>query len=158
MFDVIPVTSSIQVDCGPTCLKMLLAYYDIDVPLEDLIAECNTRVIGCSGADLMRVARAHGMDDVKAFRMDAAELVRQDRPAIIWWKYQHWCVFCGQNDAGQVVIVNPDRGMYPLDKESFSCMYTGVAIFNGDPEDLPESEEATAADYEQALSNLGVSL
>ena len=49
MFDVTPVTSRREVDCGPTCLKMLLAYYGIDVPLEQLIVECGENVWGCTG-------------------------------------------------------------------------------------------------------------
>ena len=90
MYDVIPVTSPKNYDCGATCLKMLLAYYGIDIPLEDLIRECNTRMIGCSGGDLLRVGRAHGLKDMKAYSMDAEELIRHDRPGIIWWKYGHW--------------------------------------------------------------------
>ena len=67
MFDVIPVTSVKPTDCGATCLKMLLAYYGTDVDLDKLIRECNTRLIGCSAGDLLRVGRAHGLADMKAF-------------------------------------------------------------------------------------------
>ena len=134
MYDVIPVTSPKNYDCGATCLKMLLAYYGIDVSLEDLIRECNTRMIGCSGGDLLRVGRAHGLEDMKAFRMDAVELIHQDRPAIIWWKYSHWCVFCGQDEAGKIVICNPDRGRYRMPASIFDAFYTGVSIWNGEPE------------------------
>lgn len=157
MFDVTPVTSPKQLDCGATCMKMLLSYYGTDVPLNTLIRECNTRVIGCSGKDLMQAGRKHGLD-MMAFQMDAEELIRQDRPAIIHWKHTHWCIFCGMNDKGEVVICNPDRGRYPLDAGTFASFYTGVALFNGDPEDLPEpvSDEATAADYTEALEMLGV--
>lgn len=135
MYDVIPVTSKNQVDCGATCMKMLLAYYGEEVSLEDLIVECNTRLIGCSAADLMRVGKAHGLD-MMAYQMDAAELVRQDRPAIVWWKYNHWVVCCGMDDAGNVVICNPDRGRYRMSEGTFASFYTGVALFNGEPHDV----------------------
>jgi len=135
MYDVTPVTSRKQVDCGPTCMKMLLSYYKQEVDLNTLIRECNTRLVGCSGKDLMRVGKAHGLD-MKCFQMDALELMKQDRPAIIWWKYCHWCVFCGLDESGQVVICNPDRGRYRMSQGNFASMYTGVALFNGEPHDL----------------------
>ena len=157
MYDVTLVTSKTEVDCGPACLKMLLGYYDTDVSLDELIEECHARIGGCSGKDMLRVGRAHGLD-MTAFRMDAEELIRQDRPGIVWWTYNHWVVFCGQEDNGNVVIANPGRGRYGIDAESFSKLYVGVCLFNGTPETLPEQENATAADYENALGMMGVSL
>ncbi len=137
MYDVTPVVSPYKYDCGATCLKMLLAYYGTEVDLDVLNEECNTRLIGCSGADLLRVGRLHGLTDISAFQMDAEEMIRQDRPAIIWWKYQHWCVFCGLGADGSVWIVNPDKGRFRLSRENVESMYTGVAIFNGNPTELP---------------------
>ena len=37
MFDILPVTTDHMAACGPACLKMLLAYYGIEVPLDQLI-------------------------------------------------------------------------------------------------------------------------
>ena len=132
MFDVTPVTSARTTDCGQTCLKMLLDYYGHDVSLDTLIAECGESVAGVSGAVLMRVGRQHGLDPT-AWQMSADELILQDRPAIIHWRYTHWCVFCGQNDNGDPVICNPDRGRYRIPKSDFARLYTGVALFNGTP-------------------------
>lgn len=157
MYDVTLVTSKTEMDCGPACMKMLLGYYGTDVPLDDLIEESGCRISGCTGKDLLRVGKAHGMD-MKAYRMDADELIRQDRPGIVWWMYSHWIVMCGQDDNGNVVIANPGRGRFGIDAESFGKLYTGVCMFNGEPETLPEEENATAQDYEEALGQLGVSL
>ena len=139
MYDVIPVTSKKPTDCGATSLKMLLAWYGLDVSLEELIAACRTRIVGCSAADLLRVGKSRGLD-MKAYQMSADELIRQDRPAIIWWRYNHWCVMCGRDDQGRVVICNPDRGRYGIDQGSFAALYSGAALFNGEPEPLPEAE------------------
>lgn len=136
MYDVTPVTSPRQTDCGATCLKMLLDYYGQDVPLDQLIEECNTRLIGCTAKDVIRVGKAHDLD-MMAFQMDAVELMRQDRPAVIWWMYNHFVVFCGLDDDGKVVICNPDRGRYRVSPGTFRSFYTRVALFNGDPQDLP---------------------
>ena len=141
MFDVLPATSPNPTDCGATCMKMLLAYYGEDVPLENLIKECNTRIIGCTGKDLMRVGRAHGLDK-HAYKMDPEELVRQDRASIIWWTYSHFVVLCGQDDEGKVVICNPDIGRYRMSFATFASFFTENCCFNGEPHDLPESEGA----------------
>lgn len=137
MFDVIPVTSPKPTDCGATCLKMLLTYYSTEVELNDLIRECNTGIAGCTGKDLTRVGKAHGMD-MKAYKMDAEEVIRQDRPMIVWWKYNHYVVFCGQDDNGKVVICNPDRGRYRMSAGTFKSFYTEICFSNGEPHDLPE--------------------
>ena len=137
MYDVIPVTTKHSTACGPACLKMLLAYYGVNVDLDTLIDECGVRVNGCTGADLLRVGRAHGLD-MTAWRMGANELIQQYRPAIVWWKYAHWVVFCGLNEQGEAVICNPSIGRFPIDTESFSKFYTGVSLWNGTPQSLNE--------------------
>ena len=104
------------------------------------IAACRTRIVGCSAADLLRVGKSYRLD-MKAFSMSAGELIRQDRPAIIWWRYNHWCVMCGRDDQDRVVICNPDRGRYGIDQGSFAALYSGAALFNGEPETLPEISE-----------------
>lgn len=138
MFDVIPVTSPLPTDCGPTCLKMLLSYYGTEVDLDQLIEECRTRFVGCSAADIKRAGNAHGLD-VRVYKMDVDETIRQDRPSIVWWKFNHWVVCCGQDNDGNVVICNPDRGRYRMSQGLFKAFYSGVAIYNGDPKDLPEA-------------------
>ena len=138
MYDVKPVISGNPVDCGPTCLKMLLAYYGHDVELDTLIRECNTRFIGCTAADIRRAARLHGLDNIKVYKMDAAEAARQDRPSIVLWKYNHFCVCCGMDDDGKVIICNPDLGRYRMSEETFTSMYSGIALFNGNPQDATD--------------------
>lgn len=143
MYDVKPITSPKPLDCGPTCLEMLLAYYGTDVPLETLTEECGLTLAGSTAADLMRVGRLHGLD-MQCFSIDAGELVRQDRPAIVNWRNNHWVVFAGADGDGRVWVCNPDRGRFRMDEETFASMATGldshpgqvVAIFNGDPADL----------------------
>lgn len=154
MFDVEPITSPKHLDCGPTCLKMLLSYYGVDVGLDQLIEECGLTVAGCTGADLLRVGRDHGLD-MQCWSMDAAELVRQDRPAICSWKYNHWVVFCGRDEDGRVVICNPDRGRYSLSEGTFKSLFSGLdshpgqgaAITNGTPEWLGVESNIAEGEY-----------
>lgn len=139
MYDVTPITSDRQTDCGATCLKMLLNFYEIDVDLDQLITECHTGIIGCSAKDVIKAGRLHGLD-MHAYQTDIDGILYADRPAIVWWKRRHFCVFCGMDEGGNIVICNPDRGRYRMSKSLFSAWYSGVAIFNGVPEDV-EGEE-----------------
>lgn len=140
-------------DCGPTCLKMMLDYYGIEVPLEQLIEECHITITGCTGRDLLRAGRLHGLD-MQTFSIDADELVRQDRPAIVNWKYNHWVVFAGRDGDGRVAICNPDLGMYRMSEETFASFFTGldshpgqgVAITNGEPQWLGVSDNVAAGE------------
>ena len=141
MFDVKPITSPKPTDCGATCMKMLLEYYGQDVPLETLVKECNTRIIGCTGKDLLDVGRKHGLD-MKAYKMDLEGLLTSDRPAIIWWQYVHWVMYCGLDENGKVVICNPDKGRYRMSQQTFACFFTDVVLTNGEPADLPTGGEA----------------
>ena len=141
MYDVIPVTTTHYTACGPACLKMILGYYGIDVPLDTLTEECGVKVNGCSAADLLRVGRAHGLDDFGSWQEMPADVLKQDRPAIIWWQYTHFIVFCGTDEAGDVWICNPSQGRYRIDAGTFAAKCSGlqagtcVALCNGRPED-----------------------
>ena len=143
MYDVKPVTSKGELDCGPACLKMLLDWYGIDVPLDQLTEECGVKLDGCSAADLLRVGRAHGLD-MTAWRMDADEVARQDRPSIVWWRYQHFCVCCGSADDGRVAICNPSRGRYRMGADTFASLYSGVVLFAGEPADRGAEDNVDA--------------
>lgn len=157
MFDVTPVTSRREVDCGPTCLKMLLAYYGIGVPLDQLIAECGENVWGCTAKDLMVAGGLHGLG-MTAYHVDADELLGLDRPSIIWWRRNHWCVLCGVRDDGRVEICQPDRGKFSVSKGSFESLYAGVAIFNGEPHDNGEPEPVTVSDLADAMADISVTV
>lgn len=140
MYDVTPITTAHETACGPACLKMLMDYYGHVVPLDDLIRECSVKVIGVTMKDLKRVGNAHGMDMV-AFKTDADDVLKLDRPAIIHWRYTHWVVFCGLNDEGDPVICNPASGRYSIPVDYFNVYFTDYMLTNGIPEEPVEPEE-----------------
>ena len=138
IYDVKPVTSRHSTACGPVSLKMLLDYYGEEVDLDTLIDECNARLIGCTAKDLIRVGKGHGLAEMMAIKCDAEDVLKQDRPGIVWWRYQHYIVFCGCDEDGQVVVCDPARGRYRMSAGFFASCYAGIELTNGSPEDLPE--------------------
>lgn len=142
MFDIEPVTTNHHTACGPACLKMLLAFYGIEVDLDTLISECGVRVNGCTANDLLRVGRAHGLEDFGAWSENPEDVLKQDRPAILWWTYGHFVVYAGLNDDGEPVLCNPSRGRYAIDRGTFAVKCAGqtpgtvVALCVGRPEDM----------------------
>lgn len=146
MFDVKPITSERATDCGATCLKMLLDYYGIEADINQLIIDCNTRLIGCTATDVMKAGKLHSLD-MKAYKTDVDGILNVDRPAIIWWKKKHFCIFCGIDDEGRIVICNPDRGRYRMSKSLFRSWYSSVALFNGIPEDIEGQEIIDVYDH-----------
>lgn len=139
MYDITPITSEHPTDCGATCLKMLLSYYGVDVPLDQLIEECHTGIVGCTAADVLRAGRLHGVE-MHAYKTDLDGILKVDRPAIIWWKRKHFCVLCGIDENGNIVIINPDRGKYRMSKSLFNAWYSGIAVFVGEPTDIDTGE------------------
>jgi len=140
MFDVKPTTSKKAADCGACCMVSLLGYYGEEVTLDDMVKECHVSLGGSSAKDLMVVGRNHGLD-MKAWKMSAEDAIRNDRPTICWWKYNHWVILCGLDDDGKVVICNSSRGRYAMSQSLFKAFYSGIALSNGIPEDLPDDAE-----------------
>ena len=144
MFGVNVVVSPQKTDCGPTCLNMLLSYYGIASDVNALSKECGISVSGVTMAALKRAGEARGLD-MRAYDMDAEYLASRDRPAIIWWRYKHFCIFDGLDESGKVVFINPDSGRMRLGLESFSRLYAGKALFAGEPQELIAIDPLDAA-------------
>lgn len=150
MYDVKSVTSERPTDCGPTCLKMLLSYYGTEIDLLQLIEECGVGLTGCTGMDLKKVAKLHGMD-LRGFECTGADIeddvIFADRPSICWWRYNHFIICCGADENGRVVICDPDRGRYRMSRALFRSWFSGIAFFNGKPEDINEDHAAMLETY-----------
>lgn len=142
MFGIKPITSKISWDCGATCLQMLLSYYGHDVDLKQLTEECHTKpIIGCTGADINRAGRLHGLD-MTSYKHDLDDVIKSDRPMICHWCNMHYVIYDGLDDAGNVVVIDPDVGMLHMSKELFNFYFTKFVFVNGKfPEDDEDEEE-----------------
>lgn len=134
MYDVTPITGKRLVDCGPTCLAMLLNYYGLPYDQDQLIEECGCTMTGCKAETMLKVGRDHGMD-MKCYKTDVTDVLNADRPSIIWWHYDHFVICCGTDEDGSVVICNPASGRYHISRGSFAVFYSGIAMTNGEMND-----------------------
>lgn len=159
MFGIDLITTKHETACGPACLKMLLDFYGIDVDLDTLIEECGVTVNGCTAADLKRVAITHGLTDTSLWQEPPSEVLTQDRPGIVWWRYNHFVVYGGLNDKGEPVLFNPMRGQYAIDAGTFEVLASGlqagtcVVLTNGKPLDVIYRAEKNISAGELFASN-----
>ena len=136
MFEMEFVSQRRETCCGPASLKMLLSYYGIDVAFDTLIEECHVSVDGCTAGDLLRVGRAHGLEGLSAWQTDAEDVLKQDRPAILYWRGNHFLVYGGLNEKSEPVLYNPGRGVYAIDRGTFATLYSGIVLSSGMPENV----------------------
>ena len=148
MYEVEFVSQRRPTCCGPAALKMLLGYYGIDVDFEALVEECRVSVDGCTAGDLLRVGRAHGLEAMSGYQSDAASVLKQDRPAILYWRKKHFLVYGGLNERDEPVLYNPASGVYAIDRGTFAVCFSGILLANGMPDDISLTAAANYAESE----------
>lgn len=130
MFDMKLVTSRAATDCGACCMTSLLDYYGIEASLEDVKKAAPAKLQGWSAGDLIRTAKKFGLDDAKAFKSSAEDVLNTNAPAICHWSFNHWIVYCGTTDDGsRVYICNPSRGRYTIDRDFFISLFSAYVIY-----------------------------
>ncbi len=127
------------VECGAACLGMILGYYGRHVPLEELRVACGVTRDGSSAGNLLRAARAYGLD-AKGYRYELDDLRKVAPPFIIFWQFYHFVVVEGFTKDG-AVLNDPAGGRRVCDWEEFNRAYTGVCLtFSPGPEFKPSNE------------------
>lgn len=123
----VPVIMQMEaVECGAASLCMILAYYGKWLPLEKVRADCGVSRDGCSARNIIRAARAYGLD-AQGYRMELSALREIEFPAIIHWNFNHFVVLNGfkKNNA---VLNDPGRGTVEVSMEEFDKSFTGIVL------------------------------
>jgi len=119
-----------QMDCGPTCLKMIAKFYGNDFSLEDLR---NKSFITREGVSLLGISQAA---EKIGFRTLAAKLTFEQLdeeatlPCIIHWGQRHFVVVPPQtydrnNKKGKITLADPAHGMVKVDTQTFLRNWMG---------------------------------
>lgn len=115
-----------EVECGLSCLTMILNYYGCGISLSEMRTRCAVDRDGLSALEIVRIARDHGM------RVRAVSLQRNDfrfvaLPAIVHWEFDHFLVV-ERWSRKHVDVADPARGRCRLTQDEFDTGFTGVVI------------------------------
>lgn len=114
-------------ECGAASLSMILAHYELWLPLEKLRQECGVNRDGSKASCVIRAARNRGCN-ANGYRWTADRLKEVETfPLIIHWEFNHFVVLEGIK--GDTCYLNdPAMGRRTVKWDEFRTSYTGVAL------------------------------
>lgn len=107
-----------QMDCGPTCLRMVAKYYGRSISVQTLRNLCEINRQGVSLLGISDAAEKVGFRSLGA-KISVEELSTCELPCILHWKQQHFVVL-HKVKKNQFYIADPARGMLALSNAEFS--------------------------------------
>jgi len=120
-------------ECGIAALAMVMAYFKINISLDELRDKCDVGRDGCSAKTLINIAREYGFE-ADAYRVELGTLAKLNHPVIAYWKFSHYVVI-NQLSGDRVCINDPAHGKVYLSHDELNHSFTGV-ILNIEPKEL----------------------
>ena len=115
-----------SVECGAASLAMILAYHGRYVALEELRVACGVSRDGSNAANLVKAARAYGLE-THAVKRELANIGATKLPAIIFWKFTHFVVLDGIEARG-FHLNDPALGPRSVSNAEMDGSFTGIVI------------------------------
>ena len=113
-------------ECGAAALDMVLAYYGLWVPLEEMRETCGVNRDGSKASNIVKAAMKKGCT-ARGCRWTAKKLKEKEYPLIIHWEFNHFVVLEGFDDR-YAYINDPAAGHRKVPFEQFRTSYTGIAL------------------------------
>jgi ATP-binding cassette, subfamily B, bacterial len=123
---IIPLQQMSAVECGATCLAMLLRYYGRHVTIAEIHERYGGGRDGLSALHLVQAAQHYGFA-VKALSLRDSDLHAIHLPAIVHWEFNHFLVV-EQWTSEYVDVVDPAMGKKRLSAAEFNDGFTGIVI------------------------------
>src|SRR5215510_5670377 len=114
------------VECGATCLAMILSYFGRQIRVAECRECLDSGRNGVTAQTIANAARHYGLR-VKAFSLEPAALRHVPLPAIAHWEFRHFVVLEHWSPK-HVQIVDPARGRRRLTAAEFDAGFTGVVL------------------------------
>ena len=125
----VPVIMQMEaLECGAASLAMVMAYYGLWVPLEQVRLACGVSRDGSNARNIIIAARNYGLE-AEGDRLEISALRTEvDLPCIIHWNFNHFVVLDGFR--GNYAYINdPARGEVKVPIEDFDRAYTGICLY-----------------------------
>ena len=114
-------------ECGAASLAMVLAYYGLRLPLEQVREDCGVSRDGTKLSNVARAAMKYGME-VHIYKYGVKSVMEKvEYPAIIHWNFNHFVVLQGF-EKDHALINDPARGRVKTTMDEFDKAYTGVVL------------------------------
>jgi ATP-binding cassette subfamily B protein len=137
-----------QMDCGPTCLRMICKYYGRSLSLQKLRALCQINKEGVSLLGISEAAESIGLRSL-GVKIDKTEIKDIELPCILHWKQNHFVVLY-RVKKGRYDIADPGKGLLKLTEEEFLAGWldskkqvTGIALMLSPTPAFQEQEDDT---------------
>ncbi|PZU90607.1 MAG: ABC transporter ATP-binding protein [Chryseobacterium sp.] len=104
-------------DCGPTCLKIISAYYKKHLSIQDLRNLSKTSREGSSLYNISKAAESIGFDAFGT-KISFETLLEAPLPSIVFWKNYHYVVLY-KIDPNRVYVADPAMGKVKYSHSDF---------------------------------------
>jgi ABC-type bacteriocin/lantibiotic exporter with double-glycine peptidase domain len=114
------------VECGATCLAMILGYYGRETSISEIRERYGIGRDGLLALDIARVARSYGLR-VRAISLPENDFRFVSLPAIVHWEFNHFLIV-ERWSPHAVDVVDPASGRRRMTAREFSAGFTGVVL------------------------------
>lgn len=112
-----------QMDCGPTCLRMVARYHGREVDQELLRDQCGLTREGVSLGGIANAAEGLGMKSL-AVQIPPERLTEVPLPCIAHWRQRHFVVI-HKLDRNHVHVADPAHGLIKYELDTFCDGWLG---------------------------------
>ena len=140
-----------NLDCGPTCLRMVTKHYGRSYTIQKLRALCYTNRGGTTLWNLSDAAEKIGLRSL-GVRMTIDQLKEVQLPCILHWRQNHFIILY-KIAGGSYYLADPAKGLVVLPEKEFKEnwfshkeLYDGISLLLGPTPLFYEQEDEKATD------------